>query len=248
MNQYTDNPYYNTDLAYVHDVGHGAPARHAADYVADQLQQAGVQTGVIVDLGCGSGIMASKLHKRGYNVIGVDYSEAMITLARQQAPDATFYTGSYLDFNIPACIAVTSISECLNYLFDPSNNNEQLIHLFTRIYRALLPGGMFVFDVVEPGLLGPEPVQKRVVEHDEWTMFLDYSEDRAASTLERKIFLFRKTGDYYRKSTEIHTLRLYNREHLQLLLEQVGFTVTINNRYNDFIFREHHVGFTAIKP
>lgn len=248
MNQYTDNSYYNTDLAYVHDVGHGAPARHAADFVADQLRRAGFDTGTVVDLGCGSGIFARKLQQQGYQLIGVDYSEAMIAIARQQAPEATFYTGSYLDFDIPTCIAVTSISECLNYLFDPSHNQEKLRTLFTRIYRALVPGGIFVFDIVEPGLLGPEPVQKRVVEHDEWTMFLDYSEDRTAHTLERKIFLFRKTGDCYRKSTEIHTLQLYKRESLQLLLEEIGFSVTLNDNYNGLFFREHGIGFTAVKP
>lgn len=239
--------YYAADLAYVHDAGHGTTARHAAGYIADSLNKRGIRTGTIVDLGCGSGIMAARLSEQ-YEVIGVDYSPSMIELARQNAPGATFHTGSYLDFPLPDCVAVTSVGECLNYLFDPAHSYRQLEQLFARVHRALLPGGLFVFDVVEPGLLGPEPVQKRVVEHDEWTMFLDYSENRTTGVLERNIILFRKTGDCYRKSTEVHTLQLYNREKVRRLLEETGFTVAIHEQYNDLVLRKHNIAFTAVKP
>lgn len=43
------------------------------------------------------------------------------------------------------------MGECFNYSFDPRNNRAQLRRLFRRIYEALRPGGVLVFDIVQQG-------------------------------------------------------------------------------------------------
>src|SRR5262249_54099196 len=100
---------YGDDLAYTHDVGHGDFARRAAPGVLALLTRSGITGGLVVDLGCGSGIWARILTNAGYDVLGVDYSAAMIALARRHAPKAKFCHGSYLDADLPPCDAVTSI-------------------------------------------------------------------------------------------------------------------------------------------
>ena len=47
---------------------------------------------------------------------------------------------------MPPCNAVTSIGECLNYVFDADNDRQNLVQFFRRIYHALTEGGVFIFD------------------------------------------------------------------------------------------------------
>ena len=79
----------------------------------------------------------------------------MIKMARGKAPEAAFRAGSLFEADIPACDAVTAVSEVLSYLFDTENGGRGLIRPFRCVYRALVPGGVFVFDVA-----GPEQVPR----------------------------------------------------------------------------------------
>src|SRR5439155_12912342 len=74
---------YDQDLAYIHDAGFTDLARNAAAVVLKLLRNHKLQNGLIVDLGCGSGVLAERLTRAGYNVLGVDISESMLKLARK---------------------------------------------------------------------------------------------------------------------------------------------------------------------
>src|SRR6516165_376478 len=113
---------YQDDLAHIHDTGFGGFARGSAPGLLSLLRQNGIREGVVVDLGCGSGIWARALADSGYEVVGVDISPAMIALARQRVPEATFHVQSFVEFPIPGCRAVTALGEVFNYLFDPRNS------------------------------------------------------------------------------------------------------------------------------
>jgi predicted TPR repeat methyltransferase len=157
------SPHYGDDLAYIHDVGFGGFAAGAAPGVLETLRRNGIHEGVVVDLGCGSGIWAKHLTEAGYRVVGVDLSPAMIRLAQQRAPDAQFHVASFLSFELPRCRAVTALGEVLCYLFDRSNNRKALAGLFQRAAGALESGGLMIFDVAEVGLdRGRPPVRGRV--------------------------------------------------------------------------------------
>jgi trans-aconitate 2-methyltransferase len=81
-------PFYAADLAYVHDAGFGDFARGAAPFLLERLQEAGLDGGLVVDLGCGSGVWAAELLDAGYDVLGIDVSQAMIALAHRAVPRA----------------------------------------------------------------------------------------------------------------------------------------------------------------
>src|SRR5579871_6782351 len=97
---------YSEDLAYIHDAGYGDFARGAAPALLEALRARGIQAGLVLDLGCGSGIWAARLLEAGYDVVGIDLSESMIRLAKKKAPAAEFRTGSILSAEIPRCAAV----------------------------------------------------------------------------------------------------------------------------------------------
>src|SRR2546428_5340516 len=163
---------YRSDLAYVHDAGFGEFARRAAPGILRRLERAGVAEGLVVDVGCGSGILAEALIEAGYEVIGVDQSEAMLRLARQRAPGARFVRSSFLDLELPGCSAVTAVGECFSYGFDSRVGRRSVKRFFTKIHRALPAGGLLIFDVVAPGR-EPARVPRRTW-HDapDWTLCL----------------------------------------------------------------------------
>ncbi len=142
---------YQHDLAHIHDTGFGDFARNSAPNLLNLFRKNGINDGLVVDLGCGSGIWAKALAEAGYQVVGVDLSPAMIEIARQRVPEATFHVASFLDFQIPACRAVTALGEVFNYLFDRRNSVRALRRLFDEVFDALAPNGLLVFDVAEPG-------------------------------------------------------------------------------------------------
>jgi SAM-dependent methyltransferase len=224
---------YAEDLAYTHDVGFGDFARSAAPGLLVLLRQNGIRSGLVVDLGCGSGIWAGTLTDAGYDVLGIDYSAAMIALARKNAPRARFRHGSYLTAALPPCDAVTSIGECLCYLFD-RGENDKLTGLFARVYAALRPGGVFVFDILEPGQLpGGKPLRRHRT-GDDWAVMVEGEEDPARQVLTRNITCFRRVGKLYRRSEEVHRQRLCRGRDLAVPLGKAGFRVRLLRGYGRF--------------
>src|SRR5947207_7641108 len=118
--------YYQEDLAFIHDVGYSEFARQVAPGILDIFARYKIHNGLVVDLGCGTGLWAEQLINRGYDVLGIDISEAMIRLARRRAPQAEFRVASLFQADFPHCNAVTSLGECLSYLFDTSNDDRAL--------------------------------------------------------------------------------------------------------------------------
>ena len=106
---------YKDNLAYIHDVGFGFFARGAAPALLEILRQRGLTKGLVVDLGCGSGLWAHALVDADYDVLGIDISAAMIDIARQRVPEGDFRPGSFLQATLPPCEAVTALGEIFNY-------------------------------------------------------------------------------------------------------------------------------------
>jgi SAM-dependent methyltransferase len=237
---------YKDNLAYIHDVGFGDYARNSARGLLDILRRGGVTTGLVVDLGCGSGIWASELANAGYQILGIDISAAMIDIARARVPEADFNVGSLLRAKLPNCNAVTSLGECFNYLFDKKNSITHLSRLFRRIYAALKPGGLLIFDIAEPGR-GKGPRQKHM-EGPDWAVLVEVNEERHTNRLTRRITSFRKVGELYTRDEETHRLQLYSRSEVAKELRNVGFRVRTVNSYGDQPMIDGCVGFVARKP
>jgi SAM-dependent methyltransferase len=237
---------YGTDLAYVHDVGFGHFARDGAPWILAQLRRRGIRRGRVVDLGCGSGIWAAALCRAGYDVLGVDVSAAMLTLARRRAPRATFRRGSLLAASLPPCEAVTSLGECLSYAFDARAGARALPALFGRVHRALRPGGLFVFDVATPGRGAGLPVRWHA--GDGWVVVARVVEDTRRRVLTREITTFRRVGRSWRRSDEVHRLRLYRPADVLRALAEAGFRARRVGGYGALRLPRGWVGFVADVP
>jgi SAM-dependent methyltransferase len=212
------------------------------------LDRNGIHDGLVVDLGCGSGLWARELVDTGYKVLGIDISEAMIVLSRNRVPEAEFRVGSLFEVEIPPCAAVTAISEVLNYLFGAENEDRGLGRLFRRVHDALVPGGVFVFDVLGPGQVPPGTRARGFRVGEDWAVLAEREEDVERGTMEHRIVSFRKTGECYRRDDEVHRVRLYDPAGLSAELEQARFRVRTMRSYGAYKLSEGHAAFVARKP
>lgn len=238
---------YQQDLSYIHDRGFGEFANNAAPGLLKLLRDHGIKTGLVVDLGCGSGIWAKHLQDHGYESFGVDQSAAMIQLARKNATTAKFKIGSLFDTKLPPCVAVTSLGECISYLFDQNFKKDSLLKLFRNVHKALQPGGIFIFDVMESlpyELKYPKRVYK---EGKDWAILFSATCDRKKKILTRHVVTYRRIGNHYRRSEEVHHLKVLDRKIIRRELERAGFRVRYLQSYGKMRMMPGRLGFLAQK-
>jgi len=234
--------FYDADLAYIHDAGHTRFASDAAPAILDLLRSHDV-SGRVLDLGCGSGVLASRLLDEGYVVTGIDVSGAMIRLARERVPGATFLRASFHDADLPGCRAVVSVGECFNYLKESAGHS--LARLFGRIHGALDPGGVLVFDMALTGRAGPTGTHHATRQGDGWAMMSVATE--ADGVLERRITAFVEDGGAWRRSDEVHRLLLPGEREVLRSLEAAGFDARRLGGYEGVTFPAGYGAFMGVR-
>jgi SAM-dependent methyltransferase len=241
-------PFYGTDLAYIHDAGFGRFAESAAPLVVDALHGAGIRDGVVVDLGCGSGITTLHFCKAGFRVVGVDLSESLINIAREHTPSAEFHVRSFVEFEFPRCVAVAGIGEVFNYVADPGNDPGARANLFARIYKALLPSGILFFDIAGPSRVPAASQERTFAQGEDWAVLAEITADSARNILTRHITTFRKSGELFRRSNETHILELVEPSKVLELLKGIGFAATVLDSYGPLQLPRGLHAFIARKP
>ena len=85
-------------------------------YLTGLLKEYGVEDGLVLDLGCGTGSLTELLAEEGYDMIGIDYSEEMLELAmeRNTIPERIFCTFvricESLNFTVPLLQSFPSVT------------------------------------------------------------------------------------------------------------------------------------------
>ncbi|HEX2122403.1 MAG TPA: class I SAM-dependent methyltransferase [Thermoanaerobaculia bacterium] len=224
---------YGEDLAWIHHAGFSEFAESAAPGLLDILRRHGIRDGLVIDVGCGSGVWARALTDAGYDVLGIDASPAMIALARRTAPDARFEVGSFATFDFPPCAAITAVGEVFNY-----GRREQLASFFARVSARLL-----VFDLAERGSYPPH--DERRVGGDDWSVIAVKESDGARLT--RRVLTFRRLDGETRRSEEVHELELYDREDVTRLLREARFSVRVRRSYGRRRLPKGHAVYVAAR-
>jgi SAM-dependent methyltransferase len=235
---------YGEDLAAIHEAGFGDVARGAAKSLVALLARRGTPRGLVVDLGCGPGILSAELARAGHDVLGIDVSPAMIARARRNAPRARFRVGSFRDSEIPSCAAVVAAGEIFSYVFDGAPDLERV---FRRVHAALLPGGLFLFDVAAPGRVSKRGPLKLHREGDDWAILVTLETDARRRMLTRSMTSFRKVGRAYRRSSEVHRQRLFRAPEVERALRRAGFEARRLEGYAGRPFSPGQIGYLARK-
>jgi ubiquinone/menaquinone biosynthesis C-methylase UbiE len=97
--------------------------------------------GRVLDAGCGTGRVAIELHRRGFDVVGVDVSPDMLDTARSKAPDQTWVVGDLSSGDLPAShFDVVLAAGNLMIFLEPGSEGAVVANLA----RCLVPGGALV--------------------------------------------------------------------------------------------------------
>jgi SAM-dependent methyltransferase len=236
---------YKGDLAYIQHAGFSDFAARIGPGVLSEMRQAGINTGRVVDLGCGNGTWLGTLIDSGYAAHGIDQSKDLVKYAARVAPKATVRVGSIYKTPFPRCDAMTALGEVFCYWSKESGSLQSLRRLLHRAHAALRPGGVLIFDVL---VVGRSMHYETWRAGRTWAVLARVSEERRQHRLIREILTFRRTARGYRRGEERHVLRVFTRRAVVGELRRAGFRVSARSRYGRVLLPFRRVGFIARKP
>lgn len=191
-------------------------------YLEKLLDNYNVKPKLICDLGCGTGNVTTLLAKKGYDMIGVDMSYDMLTVARNKSKDLDIL---YLCQDITE-LELFGTVDCFVSLFDTLNyitDNESLLEVFKLVNNYLNPGGLFIFD------LNTEYKFKNVLadnvfakSYDDSAYIWENCYDEESKLHEYYLDLFVKNDGTYDRFEEVHYEKVYDLNDVKKLLTLSG--------------------------
>jgi SAM-dependent methyltransferase len=226
-----DQPYYRDDLALVHHRGFGFHADMCAPGIIALLEPVRERRGLVVELGCGSGLLTRHLLDAGHRVIATDASPAMLELARAGAPDAEDVRQLTLpDDPIPGADAIVSVGHALSYLPDEAAIDRALV----AIAQALRPGGVLAIDIcdLEWGAARHDWSSSGRV-GDDWAIITEYSIPVSNRFVRDMTIFLRNEDGSWRRDDERHDNVLIDTGRIPDLLAPYGVEVRVERSFGD---------------
>lgn len=200
------------------------------DFIEAIFGRYNYQPRTILDLGCGTGGHALILSGRGYEVTGIDRSAAMLEIARNKAKDAgaeiEFIEGDITGISLKGEFdAVISMFAVMSY----QTNNAALAAACRLARKALVPGGIFMFDCWHgPAVITdkPAPRLKEISSgHNERTIRFTQSEiDIINHTVKVNFRVWRITDHkLFEETSETHPMRFLFPQEIRYFLEVARF-------------------------
>ena len=196
-----------------------------ADFYEGILHREGQARLTLLDLCCGTGTLALLLARRGHELIGVDRSPEMLSVAEEKASKEQkiipplFLCQEAAGLDLYGCVqGAYCCLDAMNYL-----PPEELPELFRRLHLFIEPGGRFAFDFHAPAHLRALDGEIFVDETEEALCLWRAEFDEAENALFYGMDIFTREGRLWRRTEEEHTEYAHSPETLTALLEQSGF-------------------------
>lgn len=194
-------------------------------YLEDILKEYGVEDGLVLDLGCGTGKLTRLLAGDGYDMIGVDISEDMLEIAMEhqaeEGGEILYLLQDMREFELYGTVrAVVSICDSMNYLME----YEDLVQVFSLVNNYLDPKGIFVFDLNTPYKYQEILGEQTIAENREEGSFIwenYYDEEEAVNEYDLTLFIREEDGRF-RKYEETHYQRAYSLKTVKMALKEAG--------------------------
>nr|WP_330400342.1 methyltransferase domain-containing protein [Tepidibacter mesophilus] len=209
------------------------------EYIEKIIKKEDVQVKNILELACGTGNLTIPFAKKNYDILGIDISEEMLSVAREKCIDkgieVVFLNQDMteLDFEIYNLDCVLCACDGFNYILE----NEDIQSIFDNVYGLLKQKGVFIFDISSYNKLSNILGNNTFGENREdityiWENYFDDESDM----VEMNLAFFTRNGEYYQKFEETHYQRAYKNHEIIKMLKKSGFEYI--NVYKDFTFSE----------
>ena len=215
-----------TSFARVYDTFmDNIPYEEWAVYLTGLLNEYGVNDGLVLDLGCGTGNMTELLAKEGYDMIGVDNAEEMLEIAMEKREksghDILYLLQDMREFELYGTVrAVVSVCDSVNYI----DEEEDLTEVFRLVNNYLDPGGVFIFDFNTLYKYREILGDRTIAENREdcsfsWDNY--YYEEERINEYELSIFI-REKENLFRRYEETHFQRGYTLDEMIRMIKDSG--------------------------
>jgi SAM-dependent methyltransferase len=221
---------YRADLATVHHRGFGFHAAACAPGLLAFLEPVRERRGLVLEFGCGSGLLTRELIAAGHRVIATDASPAMLEIARAEigAKAEEVRKLTLPDDPLPEADAIVAVGHPINYLPDAAAIDRALV----AIAGALRPGGLLAFDVcdLEWGEARRNaPAAGRT--GDDWAVITEFSLP-APDRFVRDITTFVRNADgSWRRDIEHHENVLLDTAQIPALLNEHGIEARVGSAF-----------------
>ena len=183
---------------------------------------------LVVDLGCGTGTLTEMLYEKGYDMIGIDNSDAMLSVAmekREKTGSETLYLLQDMrELELFSTVGtVISVCDSVNYILE----EEELLEVFSRVNNYLYPGGIFIFDFNTDYKYREVIGDTVIAENRDKCSFIwenYYDEEENINEYDVTIFV-EEEGGLFRRFTETHLQKGYTVAIIVSLLEKAGMRV-----------------------
>jgi SAM-dependent methyltransferase len=212
-------------FAQVYDKFMALPYEDWADYIEGLWQDFGgglpyKKPRLVLDLACGTGSITGILSARGYDMIGLDISAEMLTIAKQKNPDILFLNQDMRDFELYGSVdAIICLCDSLNYILE----YEELVQVFKLTANYLNPGGIFIFDI------NTEYKYREILADNNFSHVEDDSAyiwenfyDADTRLNEYNATFFIKQGEFYIRHEEIHMQKAHSPQEIKSALQTAG--------------------------
>lgn len=227
-----------TSFAQVYDMFmDNIPYDEWCKYLIEVLKKNKIDNGIVLELGCGTGSITRRMAKAGYDMIGIDNSEEMLSIAMEQGPESILYLlQDMTEFELYGTVnAVISICDCMNYIIE----EDDLLKVFKLVNNYLEKDGVFVFDMNTEykyrELLGDNVI----AENREEGSFIwenTYYEDEKINEYNLSLFIKDEEDGRYDKFEEMHYQRAYSIDKIKELVKKAGMEFV--KVYDAFTFEE----------
>lgn len=224
-----------TSFAQVYDLFmDNVPYEEWGEYLAHLLKENGIEDGLLLDLGCGTGKLTRIMESYGYDMIGVDNSYEMLDMAREHASENILYLLQDMrDFELYGTVrAIYSACDSINYILE----EEELREVFALTNNYLDPGGLFIFDINSPYKYEELLAENTFAETREegsfiWENF--YDEEEKINEYDLTLYIGEEDGRFVRFQ-ESHYQKCYTLSTIQRLLKEAGMEfVAAYDAYTD---------------
>lgn len=181
---------------------------------------------LVLDLGCGTGTLTELLAQKGYDMIGVDFSQEMLNIAmakkEKTGSDILYLCQDMRELDLYSTVGtVVSACDSVNYLLE----DEEVIETFRLVNNYLYPGGVFIFDFNTVYKYEQVIGDTTIAENREdcsfiWDNF--YHEEEHINEYDLTIFVKEGKEELFRKFAETHYQRGYTLEEMKSFVEQAG--------------------------